>query len=582
MDLNGLKNGPENLECRNGVYYLRMRVPKDVQEKFGRATIRESLGLKDRYKAKVELSRRLVAYNEQFEQYRTDRPTYQKVLTRRQAAEMASDWSMQQLQRVHMEPAETELLTGRNQTDIDAEMCHLADLLRELQLGGGEASNNEIEQCVHQLLLDNGFPELLPPAGQRIGPSFAQRADVDTATSQYAYLKRRVEEGLKSIWRAELAKHNGQTRVEAALNPIMPHPVSSEQIELGEMLRQFKAQKENENYGKRKLLAYNVVSEIMEEVFGASTRLDSITNQDCRRLIQVVRNIPPNARKRFGDVAYVAAAQLAVDQKLSTRSASTIQGDINAVNAVFNWAINQGMISQNPMPRRSFPRGHRPRPDEQRDAFSSEDLRAIFNAPVFKHPTRETRGTMRKTPARFWIPVLSLFHGCRLNELCQLYVQDIRTDADIPYLAIRGGSLGRADQRLKTQWSRRNIPIHPAVVDLGFLEFVRAMSDQKHVRLFPELRLCSRGYYSAQYQKWFTRLLEKTGAKRRRISFHSFRHSFRNAARRAELPTPTTCALGGWKLDGVHSHYGNFELPMLREAIERISFDLDISDLMTP
>jgi hypothetical protein len=412
MDLNGLKNGPENLECRNGVYYLRMRVPKDVQDQFGRTTIRESLRLKDRYKAKIELSRRLVAINEEFERLRANEPHYTKVLTRREAAQMAHDWTLQQLQRVQLEPAQTELSTGRDQSEIDTEMHELADLLRELQLGGGEASNSEVERHIHQLLLNNGFPEKPVSTNQSITPSIALRANVDTDTSQYAFLKRSVEEGLKSIWRATLAKHNGQTRIDAALNPIMPGPVSGEQIEIAEMLRQFKAQKESENYGKRKLLAYNVVSEIMMEVFGPSTLMDNITNQDCRRFIHVLRNIPPNARKRFGDIGYIEAAQLALDQKLDLRAAATIQGDINSANVIFNWAINQGMLAKNPMPRRSFPKRNQTRPDEQRLPFSADDLTAIFSAPLFTRPTRQTHGAMKKTPARFWIPLLALFHGC--------------------------------------------------------------------------------------------------------------------------------------------------------------------------
>jgi hypothetical protein len=47
------------------------------------------------------------------------------------------------------------------------------------------------------------------------------------------------------------------------------------------------------------------------------------------------------------------------------------------------------------------------------------DLKTMFSSPDY---TADTQAE----PHRFWLPVLGLLTGCRLEELCQLYLDDIR------------------------------------------------------------------------------------------------------------------------------------------------------------
>ena len=549
-----------------------------MQNSFGREFIRESLRLRNESDARFEASRRMASYQEKFQRLRGSEAATPMLLVRRDVARMVSEWELQQLQRISTQPVLVPETTALSQAEIDDEMLATADMLRELQLAGGEATNNAVEALAHNILLDKGFAQCPDEAAAGIQSSNPQRADVDRNSPEYAYLKTRVAEALKVTWRATLAKHHGRSRIDEALNPPLPSQDVPGQVSLGELIGQFIEQKERDQYGARKLYAYNVASEIMGEVFGASKPINEITNAECRRLVHVLRNIPKHARKRLGAISYVEAAQRGSSGNLALRSNSTIQSNINTVSAMFNWAVDQGMLTTNPMPRRSLPRGASVRPDEQRYSFTTEDLQSIFNSPVFTQATQDTRGTHRKTPARFWIPLLALFHGCRLNELCQLYLQDIRMEADIPHIAM---SRGQPEQRGKTVWFDRDIPIHSVILDLGFGDFVAQQRSCVGERLFPELTLCKRGYYSSSYQKWFTRLLVKASVKRPRISFHSFRHSFHDAARRAEVPTAAVCKLGGWKLPEVHERYGSFSLNILQREIEKIEYDLDVSQLTT-
>lgn len=81
---------------------------------------------------------------------------------------------------------------------------------------------------------------------------------------------------------------------------------------------------------------------------------------------------------------------------------------------------------------------------------------------------------------------------------------------------------------MKTQNAKRRVPIHSAVIALGFLDFVQNLRDGKKTRLFPELKNHSeREGYARQFGEWFNvTYLEKLGIHRHtRKTAHSFRHS---------------------------------------------------------
>src|SRR5262249_36292602 len=136
--------------------------------------------------------------------------------------------------------------------------------------------------------------------------------------------------------------------------------------------------------------------------------------------------------------------------------------------------------------------------------FTIEELNQLFHATLYAGCKDDESGYSIPGPnkprrGRFWVLLLSLFQGLRLNEAAQLYVEDVKQRGGIDYLAMReerdDGS--KCDKRLKTKQSRRDVPIHPELVRIGFLDFVAARrKDRNSPRLFPELSPGSTGYFS--------------------------------------------------------------------------------------
>ncbi len=71
------------------------------------------------------------------------------------------------------------------------------------------------------------------------------------------------------------------------------------------------------------------------------------------------------------------------------------------------------------------------REQDRRDLFTDEELEQIFSADWFKKGAGKPNQYGRYTsfrPFHYWLPLLALYVGGRINELCQLYLTDIRED----------------------------------------------------------------------------------------------------------------------------------------------------------
>jgi hypothetical protein len=148
-------------------------------------------------------------------------------------------------------------------------------------------------------------------------------------------------------------------------------------------------------------------------------------------------------------------------------------------------AVDYGIIESNPAERVS--QRDKVAAEDKRHPYSTEDLNCIFGSILFggappggriKHPTLLMFEHSR------WLPVLGLFPGARLRELGQLLRTDVGCESGIDYLAITTVSdeedgvqdpASGGGKSLKTENAVRKVPLHPIILELGFLHYVRAL-----------------------------------------------------------------------------------------------------------
>nr|WP_208631337.1 hypothetical protein [Sphingomonas aurantiaca] len=211
----------------------------------------------------------------------------------------------------------------------------------------------------------------------------------------------------------------------------------------------------------------------------------------------------------------------------------------------------------------------------QRLPFSLPELQAIFASPVYANGDRPKGGRLE---AAYWLPLLGLFTGARLEEIGQLRVSDVQRK-DYPdqdgkmlsgwFLSIAAGTdeLGQAN-RIKNAASERLVPLHPELERLGFITYVEKLADQKG-RVFPDLKPNIYGRHTAKWGEWFGRYLRTVcGVADKRKVFHSFRHTFKDYTRRARIAEGVQRQLMGHAGRDVADDYGSgYDLLSLVEAM---------------
>ncbi|PTY01665.1 hypothetical protein DB346_11570 [Verrucomicrobia bacterium LW23] len=226
--------------------------------------------------------------------------------------------------------------------------------------------------------------------------------------------------------------------------------------------------------------------------------------------------------------------------------ATTKRNRFFSVLQIFDYGVTTlRVLQENPFDDELLKRRCTPSPEHEeqakddRPAFTIEELNRIFSTSLFR-----SNLSPKDQPARFWVPLICLFHGCRQNEICQLRTEDVRSWEGGLFFDIRS-SEGR---RLKNKASRRSVPLHPKLLELGFASYVEARkADTKNIDFFPELVPSSpKGTYGTKMSRWFAEFLSKLPGPPIQATFHSFRKNFTAAAQKAGVSMERIDRICGW------------------------------------
>lgn len=341
--------------------------------------------------------------------------------------------------------------------------------------------------------------------------------------------------------------------------------------------------------GEKTLLSYRILFDAIEELMGPDKLVRDVTREDCKQVRSLLQTIPKNARKVYPGKSLLEAARLAKIEGKPLMSVGTVNSYLNNQSSLFNWAVNEDLADRNPA--RELQLADPVKDRNKRKPVPLHDLTKLFQMPLYTGCVDDEngyakRGTSHPRRGRFWVPLLALFHGLRQGEACQLHKTDVRQIGGVWCLMLSEEDPDEMEvedrKRIKTEAGERFVPLHAELIAMGFLDFVRSCNG---VRLFPELERDKYGYFSTM-SKWFGRFLTKAGVKQPRVTFHSLRHNYRDALRRAKLSRDVIQALGGWAGEGVDDDYGgDLEafVSVLAEAVARVSYEgLNLSHLHVP
>lgn len=205
--------------------------------------------------------------------------------------------------------------------------------------------------------------------------------------------------------------------------------------------------------------------------------------------------------------------------------------------------------------------------ETRRRPWNDEELKKFFGQPIY------TRYELPKDSkaggaAAYWIPLFGLFHGARVGELTQLQVSDVDTSKDLPTIRITNEGEG---QRVKTDASVREVPLHSELVRLGFLDYAAAVRESGSRSLWPSLPL-RKDKPGAYFSDWFGEYRKSLGFGKN-PDFHCFRHTVRTLLMEAEVAEPVIDRLMGHEVRGsTGAKVYNHAKQVLKRALERVHY----------
>jgi integrase len=220
------------------------------------------------------------------------------------------------------------------------------------------------------------------------------------------------------------------------------------------------------------------------------------------------------------------------------------------VRAVLRWAVDNHLLPANPAERVVI--DVKSKPAEAKRSFTDEEAVLVLRA-----------ASKQKDPVRRWVPWLCAYSGARLSEVCQLRAEDI--------VVIDGITCMKFDPEagsLKTRSSERAVPLHPALIESGFLEFVQTVRTGP---LFAELSPDKFGNRGGNGTKMLGRWVRSLGLTDSRVSpNHSWRHRLKTMGRRYGLAPDIVDAITGHRRKTVADSYGEFPIAALEREISKI------------
>ncbi len=156
-------------------------------------------------------------------------------------------------------------------------------------------------------------------------------------------------------------------------------------------------------------------------------------------------------------------------------SSKTVKdSDLSGLKAVFAWAVANGKMQSNPADGVTL-KAAKPRKLRGK-GFTNDEAKAILRASLHL-----TRGGEQPTTfaAKRWVPWLMAYTGARVGEMAQLRKEDLRKhEANIWYVTITPDA-----GTVKTN-EARDVVLHPHLIEMGFLEFVKS-APRGHLFLRP-------------------------------------------------------------------------------------------------
>ncbi|MRR07877.1 MAG: site-specific integrase [Deltaproteobacteria bacterium] len=309
-------------------------------------------------------------------------------------------------------------------------------------------------------------------------------------------------------------------------------------------------------------------------------KVSSLTRQNAVIFFDTLQKLPPNVNKNplYKDCTVDQILKMSYSKKIDPK---TVKDYMARIKAFSTWLHKRDYIGLDlfaDMEVNNLKKRKKRLKKSTRARFDNDDLLKIFSNRVF------TNHDFTK-PYMYWLPLIALFSGMRMNEICQLRPKDFFEADGILMMDITEDCSEDGDggyqPHTKSDAGRRNVPVHPKLVELGLLDYL-ATRKSKLMTIFDGLKEFD-DRLSHYPSKWFNdRFRVEIGLKVDGKVFHSFRHTFIDELKQRKIELYIIKALVGHARDlkeveekdiTIEEYGKDYHPRTLLETITQLSFE---------
>lgn len=564
-----------HLQRREGVYYLRVRVPDVIRPLVGKTEIVRSMrtGLLREARLRAALLTALVL--ETFDMIKTTEMTNAEA--RSLIQQCFANVIAEQERRGGFVPQTTEpemeILEERGFSED-----RIADLNEQISLN---RFDGDVRQRVNELIQRRGFPP------DRISePRFADLASgmARVLIEEQRHFQLRLEDRLARFTPSDPLFQEADVPVMSLDQGFSPTAKQIKGPTVGQAVERYlkaheKVWKSRTHKARVWQLGYFV------EHVGAARPIASINPDDIRDYRDAVITL----RANHGYAPSQTFAEKQTDNVQARIKPKTAELIYQPVQTFFKWAVStDGLIGVSPARDIKMIVAKVETEEPSRRPFERDEIITLFSSPLFTGcksvHRRHNPGDKIIRDGKYWIPILGYYTGCRLAELVQLAIEDVRMEGEIIYLDINQRELeGPEEKSVKSKAGRRKVPLHPDLIALGFMDFFakRAKQDKPKVRLFSDIKFGVHGQPSHEFSKFFARLMDIVGLTDPDLVFHSWRHGAEDAFRNANVQPYVTDRIIGHADNTMAGKYGKgVSLEVMADAVAVMKLPVRLPELL--
>lgn len=534
---------PLYVNKRGGMFHFRMRIPEDIQGILSIREISRALKTSNPREAFRKAQRLAWVMAVFFDDVREGKFMSMKD---KEIKALVAEWLEETLE----EDRHKRIMRGKPKTidEVENDGEILSELRTDFMENLATGYIKPVEAIAREILEDNGLSLDVGSADYKI---LCHELLVTSASYLKALHERnlgRVEGYGQSLVGSMVVKPD-EEELEVSKN----NPLLSELI--GEWVKD--KMEIEENWTERtKLDNVPMVKDFIEMI--GDKPVGSLTPEDMRDARERFMRVPKNRKqtKEYAEKSLRELSDMAIPKE-NRMTPCTLKNRAIKIGGFLKWVKERGYPVHDDLGTVMKFKQKKRKMSEARAVFTQEELARIFNPGTYLEAVKGRQ-------ARFWVPLIGLCSGMRLEEICQLYLEDVREVNGILCFDVND----KKDKSVKTLAGHRLVPVSQVLKDLGIVEYIEELREKGEERLSPELvKRNESDKYSSAISSWFNRYLKSIGIENDEEKgskvFHSFRHTFINDCKQERRNTLMTKELVGHAGGGdiTNDHYGKLYKP---------------------